>query len=130
MKKQYSLVCDLLDMQMFDSARRNLGKVDGIALHVAPGKQPRVTYLENGALVLARRVGKPWERLVAFLTRHFAVRRNPVLRLAWEKVANTGREIHIDIDGLASEAYAWEHWLNDRLIRRLPFAHQRDDDEQ
>jgi len=128
MKAHYHLVRELLDNQLVDAAKHNLGKIDGIAIHVANGKQPRVTHLESGALILARRVGRPWERLVAFMTRHFGVRKNPVFRVPWAKVTKTGINIHIDIDGLKSDAFAWEHWLDDHLIRRLPFAH--DDNEK
>jgi len=124
MKAHYFLVRDLLDNQLVDRDKRNLGKIDGIALHVAQGKQPRVTYLESGALILARRLGPRWERFVAFMTRHFGVRKNPVFRVPWTKVTKTGIDIHVDIDGKKSDAFAWEHWLDDHLIGRLPLAHE------
>jgi hypothetical protein len=124
MRKEFRLVRDVLDCQMVDRQRVNLGKVDGIALHVARGKQPRVTHLESGALILARRLGSRRERLVAFMTRRFGVRKNPVFRVPWNKVMKTGIDIHIDIDAGKSEAFAWEHWLDDHLIGRLPLAHE------
>ena len=128
MKAHYHLVRDLLDNQLVDRDKLNLGKIDGIVIHVAKGKQPRVTHLESGALILARRLGPRWERFVAFLTRHFGVRKNPVFRVPWSKVTKTGIDIHLDVDGVKSDAFAWEHWLDDHLIRRLPFAH--DDHEK
>ncbi|HEV7427790.1 MAG TPA: hypothetical protein VGQ46_15620 [Thermoanaerobaculia bacterium] len=124
MKTHYHVVRELLDNQLVDGDKRNLGKIDGIALHVAHGKQPRVTHLESGALILARRLGPRWERFVAFMTRHFSVRKNPVFRVPWSKVTKTGIDIYIDIDGVKSDAFAWEHWLDDHLIGRLPFAHE------
>jgi sporulation protein YlmC with PRC-barrel domain len=124
MKAHYHLVRELLDNQLVDADKKNVGKIDGIAIHVANGKQPRVTHLESGALILARRVGRPWERFVAFMTRHFGVRKNPVFRVPWSKVTKTGIDIHIDIDGVKSDASAWEHWLDDHLIGRLPLAHE------
>lgn len=123
MRKDYCLVRDLLDFQMVDQNGLNIGKVDGIVIDIARGRQPRVTHLESGALVLACRLGRPWERLVAFMTRHFGVRRNPVFRVPWETVTKTGLEIHVDIDVVKSDAFAWEHYLDDHLIGRLPFAH-------
>jgi hypothetical protein len=110
---------------MVGSDKRNLGRIDGIAIHVARGKQPRVTYLESGALVLARRLGPRWERFVAFMTRHFGVRKNPVFRVPWSKVTKVGLDVHVDIDGVKSDASAWEHYLDDHLIGRLPFAHEQ-----
>jgi len=124
MKSHYFLVRELLDNQLVDRDKLNLGKIDGIALHVAQGKQPRVTHLESGALVLARRLGPRWERVVAFFTRHFGVRKDPVFRVPWSKVTRTGIDFYIDIDGVKSDAFAWEHWLNDHLIGRLPLAHE------
>ncbi|MBV9067457.1 MAG: hypothetical protein JO093_06135 [Acidobacteria bacterium] len=124
MKSHYFLVRELLDNQLVDRDKLNLGKIDGIALHVAKGKQPRVTHLESGALVLARRLGPRWERVVAFFTRHFGVRKDPVFRVPWSKVTRTGIDIYIDIDGVKSDAFAWEHWLDDHLIGRLPLAHE------
>jgi hypothetical protein len=128
MKTHYHLVRELLDNQLVDAEKRNVGKIDGIALHVARGKQPRVTHLESGALILARRLGPRWERLAAFMTRHFGVRKSPVFRVPWSKVTKTGIDIQIDIDVVKSDAFAWEHWLDGHLIGRLPFAH--DDNEQ
>ncbi|MEA2326060.1 MAG: hypothetical protein QOE68_1019 [Thermoanaerobaculia bacterium] len=124
MKAHYHLVRELLDNQLVDGEKRNLGKIDGIAIHIAKGKQPRVTHLESGALVLARRLGPRWERFVAFMTRHFGVRKKPAFRVPWSKVTKTGIDIHIDIDGVKSDAFAWEHWLDDHLIGRLPLAHE------
>ena len=129
MKSHYFLVRDLLDNQLVDRDKVNLGKIDGIVIHVAQGKQPRVTHLESGALILARRLGPRWERIVAFMTRHFGVRKNPVYRVPWSKVTKTGIDVYIDIDGTKSDAFAWEHWLNDHLIGRLPFAHADNEKE-
>jgi sporulation protein YlmC with PRC-barrel domain len=129
MKAHYALVNELLDNQLVDADKHKLGKVDGIAIDVAQGKQPRVTHLESGALILARRLGPRWERFVAFMTRHFGVRKDPVFRVPWSQVTKTGIDIRIDIDGLKSDAFAWEHWLNDHIVRRLPFSHDDHDHE-
>jgi hypothetical protein len=123
MKTHYLLVRELLDNQLVDGDRRNLGKIDGVAIHVAQGKQPRVTHLESGALILGRRLGSRWEHFVAWMTRHFGVRKSPVFRVPWARVTRTGIDIQVDVDGVKSDAFAWEHWLDDHLIGRLPFAH-------
>ena len=128
MRTHYLLVRELLDNQLVDANKRNLGKIDGIALHVAHGKQPRVTHLESGALILARRLGPRWGRFAAFMTRHFGVRTDPVFRVPWSKVTKTGIDIHVDVDGVKSDAFAWEHWLDEHLIRRLPFAHEHNEE--
>lgn len=124
MKTHYLLIRELLDNQLVDRNKLNLGKIDGIVIHAVQGKQPRVTHLESGALILARRIGPRWQRFVAFMTRHFGVRMHPVFRVPWSKVTKTGIDIHVDIDGVKSDAFAWEHWLDDHLIGRLPLAHE------
>jgi hypothetical protein len=129
MRKDYCLVRDVLDNQLVDRDKTNIGRIDGIVLHVARGKQPRVTYLESGALVLARRLGPRWERFAAFLTRHFSVRKTPVFRVPWKLVTKAGIDVHVDIDGKKSDALAWEHWLDDHLIGRLPFAHEHNEEK-
>ena len=124
MRKDYRLVRDLLDNQLVDREKQNIGRIDGIVIHVAHGKQPRVTFLESGALVLSARLGTRWERFVAFMTRHFGVRKNPVFRVPWNKITKVGLDVHVDIDGRKSDAFAWEHYLDDHLIGRLPLAHE------
>jgi sporulation protein YlmC with PRC-barrel domain len=125
MRKKYCLVRDLLDYQIVDQNGLNLGKIDGIAIHVANGEQPRVTHLETGGLILARRLGRRWERFAAFMTRRFGVRKNPVFRVAWASVTKVGLEVRIAIDGRKSDVLAWERYLDDHLIGRLPFARTR-----
>ena len=129
MKAHYFVVRELLDNQLVDNERRNLGKIDGIVLHVVHGMQPQVTHLESGALILARRLGPRFERFVAFMTRHFGVRKNPVFRVPWSKVTETGIDIRVDIDGVKSDAFAWEHWLDDHFVGRLPFSHEHDEEK-
>jgi hypothetical protein len=129
MNAHYNLVSELLDNQLVDPEQCNLGKIDGIAILIEDGKQPRVTHLESGALILARRLGPRWERVAAFMTRHFGVRKDPVFRVPWSKVTKAGIDVSVDVDGLHSDAFAWEHWLDDHLIRRLPFAHDDNDEE-
>ena len=124
MRKHFLLVRELLDNQLVDVEKRNIGRIDGIAIHVAHGKRPRVTHIESGALILARRLGPRWERFVAFMTRHFGVRKHPVFRIVWQKVTKAGISSHVDVDGMKSDAFAWEHWLDDHLIGRLPFTHE------
>lgn len=124
MKKTIRLIGDLLDNQLVDAQKRNLGKIDGIAIHIARGKQPRVKHLDSGALILARRLGPRWERFAAFMTRHFGVRKNPVFRVPWSKVTKIGLNVVIDVDGPKSDAFAWERWLDDHVVGRLPFSHE------
>lgn len=129
MRKDFYLVRDLLDNQLVDREKRHMGRVDGITLHIIRGKQPRVTSLESGALILARRMGMRWERFAAFMTRHFGVRKDPVFRVPWNKVTKVGINVQVDLDGKTSDAVAWERWLEEHVMRRLPFAQEQHNEE-
>jgi hypothetical protein len=126
------LMRDLLDNQMVDRDKRKIGKVDGIVLQCPKGKPPRVAWLEQGAVTLARRIGPRWERLAETVSRRLGVRKEPCFRIRWEKVLEVKLEVVVDIDGRKSPAWAWEHWLRVHLAERLPFGKHRkgsDDDD-
>ena len=68
------LVAEVLDKQIVDAKKNKLGKVDGLVIVLREGRPPRVAYIECGAAVLARRLGRWCERLALALNRRFGVR--------------------------------------------------------
>ena len=92
------LVADVLDKQIVDAQKNKLGKVDGLVIVLREGKPPRVAYIECGAAVLARRLGRWCERFVLALNRRLGVRDEPRYRIAWSKVTKIGIEIVVDVD--------------------------------
>lgn len=115
------LIGDLLDQQIVDCTGRKFGKVDGIVLELRDDAPPRVSNLEIGAPVLARRIGKRSERWALKMNRFFGVRREPVYRIPFEKVLDVGIDVELDYDGVDEPPLDWERWLRDHIFSKLPF---------
>jgi hypothetical protein len=114
------LVRDVLDKQMVDRKQDPMGRADGIVLLVEDGRRPRVLYIEAGATVLARRLNARLGRWVCRIARRWGLRRGRPTRLDWSKVQSTGIELKIDVDADPLPALAWEHWLREHIVGRLP----------
>jgi len=114
------LVADVLDKQLVDAKKNKLGKADGLVIVLREGKPPRVAYIECGAAVVARRLGRWCERAVLALNRRLGVRDQPRYRIPWSKV----KDIEIDIDVEIDEhpLLAWEDWLREHIVGRIPFS--------
>ena len=114
------LVADVLDKQIVDAKKHKLGKVDGLVIVLREGKPPRVAYIECGAPVLARRLGRWCERLALALNRRFGVRDEPRYRIAWSKVTKIDINVEVDVD--EHPLLAWEEWLREHIVERIPFS--------
>jgi sporulation protein YlmC with PRC-barrel domain len=113
------IVRDVLDKKLIDSANCEMGRVDGITLELREGEAPRLVSLEMGGEILAARVA----RWVTAPTKWVADRLGPrrgVVRIDWAHVKRMGRDLHLDIAAADTQALAWEHWLIDKLIGRIP----------
>lgn len=115
------LVADILDNQLVDAKKRKLGKIDGLVIVLRQGKPPRVAYIEVGAAVAARRLGRWCERLVLFFNRHFRVRETPRYRIPWSKVKDIDIDVLVDVDD-EHPLLAWEDWLREHIVKRIPFS--------
>src|SRR4029079_14233173 len=99
------------------------GRVDGVVLHLEEGEQPQVDCFELGFVVLARRVRPRLEKLVEALRRRFPVRKGAVQIVPWSVVGEIDKhQVGVDIDAYDTPAFAWERWLRDRVVKRLPGA--------
>lgn len=114
------VVRDVLDNQLIDRRGRKLGKVDGVVMVVRKDAPPRLAYIEVGAGVLARRLGPRLGKLVAAAGRRWGLRRGEPFRIAWAKVKKIGIDVPVDIDAAETPLLAWENWLRERVIRRIP----------
>ena len=117
------LIRDLLDKQVVDRKKTKIGKVDGIVMLVRPGRQPRIGFIELGAISLARRLGRPIERLVLRGSGWLGGKKLPEPhRIAWSKVRDIGVDVDVDIDVRDTRIFAWQDWLRDKIIRHVPGA--------
>ena len=114
------LVADVLDNQIVDAKKTKLGKIDGLVIVLREGKPPRVGYIEVGAAVAARRLGRWCERLVLALNRRFGVREKPRYRIPWSKVKEIDIDVMVDVD--EHPLLAWEEWLSEHVVGRIPFS--------
>jgi hypothetical protein len=114
------LVRDILDKQLLDRNRIKMGKVDGILLEVPDGKPPRLAALEVGGITLARRLHpRLGEWIASWRERHDSVQR-AAYRIPWTHVRDIGIDIEVELNAEQTPVLAWEYWLRDHVIRRIP----------
>ncbi len=114
------LVHDLLDEQLVDRNNRAMGKVDGVVLEVERGRPPRVVAIEVGAVTLARRLHPALARWVVAWTRRLGVGSGEPLRVPVGKIRKEDINLKADVDVRQTPAFAWERWLRDHVVGRIP----------
>jgi len=114
------IVRDVLDKKLIDVDGSEMGRVDGIVLEFPQDRQPRLVRLEMGGEILAERVGHWLIRPVTWLGAHIGPRRKATVSMDWKHVDRMGRDLHLDIRADETEALAWEHWLAENFISRIP----------
>ena len=117
------LIRDILDKQLVSRAEHDpMGMADGIVIELrdGDGKPPRVTAIESGFPVLARRIHPKLEPLVRAIGRRLGVRRGLVYRIPWSRVTSHAVEVEIDVEADRSVATAWERWLRKHVTRYVP----------
>lgn len=121
-KSEVNLIADVLDKQICDVNGERSGKVDGLVIVLREGKPPRVGYIECGAPVVARRFGKHWERIALALNRWLGVSEKPRYRIPWSKVKELDIDVTLDFGICDQPPFAWERWLRDHIIAKVPFG--------
>jgi sporulation protein YlmC with PRC-barrel domain len=114
------IVRDVLDKKLIDAAASEIGRVDGVTLAVPDDGPPRLVSLEIGGEILAARVAHWLVRPTRWLANHLGPRRSRVVRIEWSHVKQMGRDLHVDLLAGDTEALAWEHWLVEHFIGRIP----------
>lgn len=116
------VVRDCLDKQVVDRHGRPMGRVDGIVIDVANGKQPQVTYIEIGAVTRWRRFHPSLGQLVKKIARRMMVVSEDPYRIPWQKVVTTGIEVIVSEEAEKTPALGWERWLRRKIISKIPGA--------
>jgi sporulation protein YlmC with PRC-barrel domain len=114
------LVRDVLDKKLMDSEDSEVGRVDGVRIEFPEGQPPRMIQLEIGGDILAARVANWLVKPTRWMAEHFGPRRKAVIAIDWKHVERMGQDIHLDIKADDTESLAWEHWLRDRFIAKIP----------
>jgi sporulation protein YlmC with PRC-barrel domain len=116
------VIRDVLDKPLLDANGHPVGRVDGIVASWRPGEMPRLAYLEVSGTTLARRVHPRLGLVAGRLARRLSPGGGQAWRIPWSAVRSVATAIHLSVDGKASPALAWERWLADRVIGRIPGA--------
>ena len=114
------LIRDVLDNQLRDREKCPMGKVDGIVLVLRRGKPPRLAFLEVGASTLAHRISARLGKFAERAGRRWGVRRGEPFRIPWAKVGRVGIDVEVDLDANETPVMAWEKWLKERVVGRIP----------
>ncbi|MBN3881705.1 MAG: hypothetical protein V7K64_22805 [Nostoc sp.] len=115
-----NIIRDVLDNQLVDRNQHKMGKVDGIVMELQDGQPPRLAYIEVGVTTLAKRLNPRLARLVAAIASKWGAKQSEPFRIPWSKVRDVGIDVEVDIEAEATPALAYEKWLRDRIIARIP----------
>lgn len=113
---------EVLDQQVIDRHGELMGKVDGILLELRAGRPPRVASLVIGGGTAARRIHPRWAEWLLRWRRRWGPRDDQPLVVPWSQVMKIGIDVQVDLDAKQSSAWAWENWLRDHVIGRIPGA--------
>jgi sporulation protein YlmC with PRC-barrel domain len=120
MKRKIDLIRDVLDNQIVDRNQRKMGKVDGIVVELRDDQPPRLIHIETGATVLARRLHPRLAQWVATWQSKWGAKRQEAFRIPWSAVRQVGIDVEVDLDAEQTPALAYEIWLREHLIQRIP----------
>jgi sporulation protein YlmC with PRC-barrel domain len=114
------LIRDVLDNQLVDRNQRKMGRVDGIVAELREGQPPRLAYITVGVPVLARRLHPRLASWVTAFQQKWGARNSEPLRVPWSQVRDVGIDVEVDLDVEATSALAYEQWLREQVIGRIP----------
>jgi len=114
------LVRDLLDHRLLDRRKRPMGRADGVILELHDGGPPRVVAIESGVTTLLRRIHPRLARRAAALARRLGLAATERIRIPIEHVVGVAVDLELDVRAHETGAYAWERWLRDHVVRRIP----------
>src|SRR4051812_23393762 len=103
------LVRDCLDKQVIDSARRKIGRVDGIVIDPTGPGRPRLIEIEIGASTLARRLPWPFSNWFSKIIRRLSGSPELVATVPWKKIEISRNDVNAAIDGDKTAARQLEH---------------------
>jgi len=112
----------LLDQQVTDRNGEQMGKVDGVVVELRREKPPRVAALVIGGGTAAERVHRGWGRWLLRWRRRWGPREDEPFEIPWSKVRKIGVDLKVDLEAERTPALAWEHWVRERIIGKIPGA--------
>lgn len=116
------VIKDVLDNQLVDRQQRPMGRADGIIAELRGDRPPRLAYIEVGIPVLARRLHPKLERWAIAIQSRWGAKQQGSWRIPWARIADVGIDVDLDLDIEDTPALAYEKWLAERAIGRIPGA--------
>jgi sporulation protein YlmC with PRC-barrel domain len=114
------LVRDVMDKKLIDRKDCEMGRVDGLLMHVGPSSQPRITHILIGGTTPWMRLGPVFPRISARLARLWGPKRTEPVRIPWSRVKTVGKDIKLDVMARETGAIDWEIWIARHIIERIP----------
>ncbi|KJK33664.1 hypothetical protein UK23_45225 [Lentzea aerocolonigenes] len=113
----------LLDRQIVDLDGYLVGKADDVEFGTTEDGRPFVAAILVGHHALGRRIGGVLGRWMAAVARRLHTTGDPQpLRIPFERVAEIGSAIRLDVRHELLDTPALELWLRDNVIGRIPGA--------
>lgn len=119
---EMDVVREVLDKLLVNRDHFPMGRVDGIIVEMREGRPPLLTCIETGPAVSARRISKRLARKLSAFVPKRGPRRDPSFRIPWSRIRHVGVEVEVEIDARETPAAAWEQWIRDHVIARIPGA--------
>jgi hypothetical protein len=114
------LVRDVLDKQVLDPEKRKVGKVDGILLALRANRPPRVMAMEISQATAWRRLHHRLGDVADWLRARFEPGQDRPPRILFEHFVSGGIDVHVGISCSRTRARAWEEWLEEHVIAKIP----------
>jgi hypothetical protein len=114
------LVRDIMDNKLDDRKDCEMGRVDGLVMHVGPSSQPRITHILVGGTTPWMRLGRVLSMISARLARLWGPKRTEPVRSPWSRVKTIGKDIKLDVIARETGAIDWELWIARHIIERIP----------
>jgi sporulation protein YlmC with PRC-barrel domain len=114
-----ALVRDLLDKKVVDRHGRELGRVDSIIVEHDGAGAPRVTAIELGASVLARRIHPLAGRCAAGLERALGIDEGRPMRVPFSQIIDIADHVRVDLAAGSTPATALEQRLR-KIVSSIP----------
>ncbi len=116
------LIRSCLDKQLVDRNGNKMGRVDAVILQLEKGKQPTVAFIAVGAVSQAERLHRGLGRYAKAISKRLGIAPQDPFRIPWSKIVAAGIEVIADVDAEKTPALAWELWLREKIVGRIPGA--------
>lgn len=114
------LVRDVMDKKLIDRKDRDMGRVDGLAMLVESGSQPRITHILIGGPTPWMRLSPALARASVRLARLWGPKSAESVRIPWSRVQSVEKDIKLDVSARETGAIDWGIWIAHHIIERIP----------